>query len=174
MGEVTPYPARELNLVGPTHLDSTHDVSKFDCGKPALNDWLRNTAAGSEGATARTYVVCEGKLVVGYYCISTGIERGSQPPKFKRQQGLPKQIPVAIIGRLARDITYRGAGLGADLLSDGLKRIATAGETIGIRAVVVHVLDDESISFYIRHGFQRCSIGDRTFFLPIEAIIQAL
>src|ERR1019366_160874 len=103
MGEVTPHPrARGQKVTVPARLDASYDLSKFDCGKPTLNDWLRNVAAGSEGTTARTYVVCVENIVVGYYCISSGsIERKAMPSKFKRQQGIPNQTPVAIIGRLA-------------------------------------------------------------------------
>lgn len=163
------------NVTAPARLNTSHDVAKFDCGKQLLNEWLRNLASGSEGNTARTYVVCRENIVVGYYCISTGsIERNMHPPKFKRQQGLPNQIPVGIIGRIAVDLSYQGTGLGHDLLSDALKRVVSAAEIIGIRAVLVYALDDESIHFYIKNNFQHCPTGNRTFFLPIETIVQAL
>jgi GNAT superfamily N-acetyltransferase len=177
MGDVTPHPrTRGPKVTPPARLDTSHDFSKFDCGKQVLNDWLRNTASGSEGTTARTYVVCiENRVVVGYYCISTGsIERKALPAKFKRQQGIPNQIPVAIIGRLAVDFSYKRIGLGHDLLSDALKRVASAAEIIGIRAVLVHALDEESVPFYTEHKFQHCPTGDRTFFLPIETIVGSL
>ena len=32
----------------PVPLDSTHDVSRFDCGKQPLNDWLKERALQSE------------------------------------------------------------------------------------------------------------------------------
>jgi GNAT superfamily N-acetyltransferase len=176
MGEVTPHPrARGQKVIPPARLDTSHDLSKFDCGKPTLNDWLRNTASGSEGTTARTYVVCIENVVIGYYCISTGsIERKAMPTKFKRQQGIPNQIPVAIIGRLAVDLNFKGKGLGRDLLKDALKRVASAAEIIGIRAALLHALEEETVSFYEKIEFQRCPTGDRTFFLPIETIIGAL
>jgi GNAT superfamily N-acetyltransferase len=176
MGEVTPHPrARGQSILAPARLDPSHDFSKFDCGKPTLNDWLRNTASGSEGTTARTYVVCVKNQVVGYYCISTGsIERKSMPSKFRRQQGIPNQTPVAIIGRLAVDLNFSGNGLGKDLLNDALKRVASAAEIIGIRAVIVHALEEETTAFYEHLGFQRCPTGNRTYFLPIETIIGAL
>lgn len=175
MGEVTSITTEMRGLKPPARLNTSHDLSKFDCGKQVLNDWLRNTASGSEGTTARTYVVCSDNFVVGYYCISTGsIERKAIPTKFKRQQGIPNQIPVAIIGRLAVDLSQQGIGLGRDLLSDALKRVASAAEIIGIRAVLLHALDEETVPFYIKHKFQRCPTGDRTFFLPIETIIGSI
>jgi GNAT superfamily N-acetyltransferase len=120
--------------------------------------------------------VCEKKLiVVGYYCISTGsVERRDLPPKMKRAQGLPNQVPVAIIGRLARDETYIGKGLGKDLLRDAFGRILAASQIIGVRAVLVHALDEEAARFWKDHEFIECPIGSGTFYLPIETIASAI
>jgi GNAT superfamily N-acetyltransferase len=162
-------------LTAPTPMSSAHDVSRFSSGKPALDDWLRNNAAESEGRTARTNVVCEGNRVVGYYCISTGsVERGALPSKMKRARGMPNQIPIAIIGRLARDETYAGRGLGKDLLQDALRRILAASRIIGVRAVLVHALDAAAAKFWTDHEFIECPVGSRTFFLPIETIAGAV
>ncbi len=189
MGEVTPLSAaRGDQIIGPARLNSSHDVSKFDCGKPTLDEWLRKHALNSEGRTARTYVVCENNVtVIGYYCIATGsVERGDLPKRLK-SQGLPKQIPVAILGRLARDIRYRGTGLGPDLLRDAISRIIAASEIIGTRCILVHALDEEACEFYKRYQFiESPTAGQasttsasvpavlRTFFLPIETAISAL
>jgi predicted GNAT family N-acyltransferase len=176
MGEVTPLSAaRGDQITGPARLNSSHDVNKFSCGKPSLDDWLRSHALNSEGRTARTYVVCENNVtVIGYYCIATGsVERGDLPKRLKTH-GLPKQIPVAISGRLARDIRYRGSGLGTDLLRDAISRIIAASETIGIRSILVHALDDEASEFYKRYQFIEAPVGSRTFFLPIETATDAL
>jgi GNAT superfamily N-acetyltransferase len=157
-------------------LNSSHDFSKFNCGKPSLDEWLRHHALNSEGRSARTYVVCENNVtVIGYYCIATGsIERSALPGRLKRVQGLPGQIPVAILGRLARDLRYRGTGLGADLLRDAISRIIAASETIGIRCVLVHAIDDDACDFYKRYQFIEAPIGSRTFFLPMETAIDGL
>ena len=172
MGEVTPHPkARGGTLTAPAPFNSDlHDTRYFDCGKSPLNDWLRSQASKSEGKTARTYVACESNRVIGYYCIAAGsIERAALPSKIKKH-GLPNPIPVGIVGRLARDISYKGKGLGSDLLSDAIKRIVVASDIIGVRAVVVHALDSDSIPLYEKNGFLACPIGERTFFLPIETI----
>ena len=141
-----------------------------------LNDWLRNSASESEGRSARTYVVCaKDAVVVGYYCIATGsVERRALPSKLRRARGLPHQVPVAIIGRLARDQTYAGKGLGKDLLQDALRRILAAARIIGVRAVLVHALDDGAIQFWTDHEFIECPIGSRTFYLPLETVAAAI
>lgn len=175
MAEITKLPLAQGGLTAPTPLSPLHDLSKFVSGKPQLDEWLRNHALNSEGVTARTYVVCDNATVVGYYCISTGsVERRALPPKMKRAQGLPNQISVAIIGRLARDRSYKGKGLGLDLLKDALTRVLSASQIIGIRAVLVHALDEEASKFWRENEFIECPVDSRTFYLPIETIANAL
>jgi hypothetical protein len=150
-------------------------VAHFACGKGPLDDWLKTSAIESEGRTARTYVVCRKNIVVGYYCITMGsVERRALPPKLKRVQGIPNQVPVAIIGRLARQIGDEWRGLGSDLLKDALTRIVAAAEIIGVRAVLVHALDEEAEQFWKAYEFIECPVGSRTFYLPLETVIDAL
>jgi GNAT superfamily N-acetyltransferase len=163
------------SLVPPAPLSADHDLSRFDCGRAPLNDWLRERALDSEGRTARTYVVCEGSVVVGYYCIAAGsVERQALPSRLKRAQGLPGNIPVTIIGRLARDLRYRGTGLGRDLLRDALIRCLSASQVVGSRAVLTHALDEEAARFWTGCGFVESPIGSRTFFLAMERVVEAV
>jgi hypothetical protein len=174
VGKTAKHPATRGGLTAPARLSAAHDVSQFDCGKPPLDVWLKNSALESEGRTARTYVVCDGSVVIGYYCIANGsVERRALPSKLKRTQGLPNQIPVAIIGRLARHSETKWKGLGSDLLQDALTRITAAAEIIGVRAVLVHALDEQSAAFWKAAEFTECPIGSKTFYLPIETIVDA-
>jgi predicted GNAT family N-acyltransferase len=132
-------------------------------------------ALKSEGLSVRTYVACENNRVIGYYCIATGsVERKALPSKLKREQGIPNQIPVAIIGRLARDLAYRGTGLGLDLLQDALRRIVSASEIIGVRCVLAHAIDDHAAKFWKHNEFLEYPDASRTFFMPVERIVAAL
>lgn len=174
MAEIVDHPAKREGISPPALLNASHDCSAFDCGNVALNDWLKLRAFKGQGRTARTYVVCEGAKVIGYYCIlSGGIER-SELPKSLKEHGLPNHIPVAIIGRLARDLSYKGSGLGLDLLQDALTRVALASQTIGIRCVLAHAIDDKAARFWKDNEFIESPLGSRTFYLPIETIIDGL
>lgn len=164
---------RQTKLSPPVPLTADHDLSGFDCGEPVLNDWLQHRAMKNESRFSRTYVICDGNRVVAYFCISAGaVERAAAPGRVRRNA--PDTIPVSVIGRLAVSRDYAGRGLGADILSDALRRIALASQSIGIGAVLVHAKDDRAKRFYLACAeFIEYPADSRTLFLPIETVIAA-
>lgn len=174
MGKITRTShSQHAKLSPPVPLTADHDLTAFDCGEPALNDWLKQRALRNESRFSRTYVVCDGDRCVAYFCISAGaIERRSAPGKVRRNA--PDTIPISVIGRLAVSRDYAGRGLGADLLSDALRRIAVASQSIGIGAVLVHAKDQAAKEFYMACAeFIEYPADSRTLFLPIETVIAA-
>jgi GNAT superfamily N-acetyltransferase len=172
MGEVTPDPRRPpTKLSAPQPLTADHDLSGFDCGVPVLDEWLKHRALKNESRFSRTYVVCNGNRVVAYFSISAGaVERSAAPGKLRRNA--PDTIPVSVIGRLAVSRDHAGRGLGADVLSDALRRIAAASQSIGIGAVLVHAKDDQAKRFYRACAeFIEYPAESRTLFLPIETVV---
>lgn len=162
-----------MALSAPAPLASSHDLGAFDCGEPTLNNWLKHRALKNESRFSRTYVVCDGNRVVAYFCISAGaVERAAAPGGIRRNA--PDSIPVSVIGRLAVDQDYSGRGLGADILSDALRRIAIASQSIGMGAVMVQAKDDRAKRFYLACAeFQEFPEESRTLFLPIETVVAA-
>lgn len=165
--------ASSAKLLAPVPLSADHDLSDFDCGVPVLNDWLKQRALRNESRFSRTYVVCDGNRVAGYYCISAGaVERAAAPGKLRRNA--PASIPISTIGRLAVSQAYARRGLGSDLLGDALRRVALASQTIGIGAVLVQAKDAAAKGFYLsRAEFEEYPADSRTLYLPIETIVAA-
>ncbi|MGI8425275.1 MAG: GNAT family N-acetyltransferase [Actinomycetota bacterium] len=127
----------------------------FDCGRPALNDWLgRYALANQQASAATTFVVCDGEVVVGYYSLAVGaVDHVQAPPRVKK--GLARHpIPVVVLARLGVDRCYQGRKIGPGLLKDALLRTLGLTEQVGIRAVLVHAKDSEAASFYERFGFE--------------------
>ncbi|MGH6931113.1 MAG: GNAT family N-acetyltransferase [Dongiaceae bacterium] len=157
----------------PERLGAQHDFSAFQNGRhPSLDDWLRERSLASEGLSARTYVICatdRGKRVAGYYAISTAMEQRAALPSAKLRRGMPEQVPLLLIGRLAIDQGCQGRGLGTDLLADALRRCLAASEIVGARAIVAHAIDEDAIGFYRHHGFQLSPLGERVMLMPIES-----
>ena len=164
---------RRSGLSAPVPIAADHDLSAFDCGEPALNDWLRQRALGNESRFLRTYVVCDADRVIAYACIAAGaVERGAAPGRVRRNAH--DTIPVSIIGRLAVDKAWAGRGLGVDLLADSLRRIAGASHSIGIAAVLVQAKDERAKRFYMACAeFLEFPADSRTLFLPIETVVGA-
>ena len=172
MAEIADGPDRQTpQLSAPIPLDADHDQSTFDCGDAALNDWLRHRGLKNQNRFSRTYVVCAGTRVAGYYCIAAGsVERAAAPGKMRRNA--PDVVPVSVIGRLAVDRDFAGQGLGADLLSDALRRIRLAAQSIAIAAVLVQAKDEAARGFYLSCAeFIEFPEDSRTLFLPIETVV---
>lgn len=167
MGEIGP------RLRAPERLTAGHDLTRFDCGDAGLNDWLKRRALRNEGGSSRTYVVCAGNAVVGFYCLAAGaVIRAEAPGALRRN--MPEQVPVVLIGRLAVDTHHQGQGVAAGLLKDALLRALSIAETIGVRAILVHALNDRAAAFYARYGFEPCPVAPQTLLLPMETAAVAL
>lgn len=99
-----------------------------------MDGWLiRRARPHQASAASRTYVVCDGNRVVGYYALASGaLAQNASPGRFRRN--MPDPIPVVVLGRLAVDRNYQGRGLGRALFRDPAGRVAYAAEAIGIPA----------------------------------------
>jgi len=137
----------------PETLSSAHDLSTFDSGEPALDGWLRRRAEQNQTSGAsRTYVVCAGRKVIGYYTLAAGaVAHAEAPGRIRRN--MPNPVPVMVLGRLAVDKTFQDRGVGTGLLCDAVLRIVQAAEIAGIRAILVHAISENAKRFYERHGF---------------------
>jgi predicted N-acetyltransferase YhbS len=169
-------PAKHLGgprLGAPELLGDKHDRTNFNSGKAILDDWLRRRAGPSDGLSARTFVVCDGARVVGYYCLSAGgIIRADALKKLQRN--MPDPLPVIILGRLAVDAKYQGQRIGPGLLKDAILRVINISREVGVRGILVHALDDDAAAFYDKYRFLPCPVDPRTMILPIETAISAI
>jgi GNAT superfamily N-acetyltransferase len=101
-----------------------------------------------------TYVALSGATVVGYYALTTGSVHKHEGPK-RIAQGLANHpIGIVLLACLAVDQTCQGHGLGKALLFDGLTRIEEAADIVGVRAVMVHAIDDAARRFYQHFDFE--------------------
>ena len=178
MGIVEPLGGSRPAYSPPEPISAEHRLDRFECGKVALDEWLRAHALDNEDKASRTYVVTaqageDAGHVVAYYALAYGSVVRTEVPK-KIRQGLPNPVPVMVLGRLAVDRRHGGRGIGPSLLREAMQRTVQAAEIAGLRALIVHAIDDEAVGFYARYGFQVFPAGTRTLFLPIETLRQAI
>ncbi len=162
-------------LNSPVPLDATHDLSAFDCGVPALNNYLTKFALQTQrGQSARTDVATRGQRVVGYYTLAAASARREETPARVAKGLAAHPVPVILLARLAVDATEKGKGLGAGLLKDALLRAVAAADIVGCRAVMVHAKDEGARAFYERFGFEPSPTDPLRLFLPMKDIKAAL
>jgi GNAT superfamily N-acetyltransferase len=77
-------------------------------------------------------------------------------------------VGVIVLARLAVDITQQGKGLGTALLQDALRRSEQAADAIGVRAVLVHAINESARSFYLRFGFSPTVLDDLRLILIMK------
>jgi len=82
-------------------------------------------------------------------------------------------VGVILLARLAVDHTQQGKGLGKALLFDAL-RTEEAADIIGVRAVLVHAIDDAARRFYGHFNFDASPIDPFQLMLLLKDLRKAL
>jgi GNAT superfamily N-acetyltransferase len=161
-------------ISAPQKLSSDHDLYQFECGEPALDDWLRRRALqNEESGASRTYVVCAGKRVVGYYALAVGaVAHVGAPGRIRRN--MPDPVPVMVLGRLAVDQSAQGQNIGHGLLRDAILRTIQAAEIAGIRAILVHAISERAKQFYVRSGFTPSPVDPMTLMITVAEATRSL
>jgi GNAT superfamily N-acetyltransferase len=163
----------EQPLSAPEKLRAEHDLSDFECGEPTLDDWLRRRALqNEESGASRTYVVCAGQQVAGYYALAVGAVAHSEAPgRVKRN--MPDPVPVMIIGRLAVHKDFQGRKIGPGLLRDAVLRTLQAAKIAGVRAILVHAISERARSFYENCGFSPSPMDPMTLMITVPEAVKA-
>jgi GNAT superfamily N-acetyltransferase len=155
-------------LTAPARIDASHDLTRFDCATPDLNDWLvRQALKNEESGASRTYVVCHGGMVIAYYCLAAGAVNRAEAPK-RMQRNMPNPVPVMVLGRLGVDRRYQGQGIGRAILRDAIQRVLHAAEIVGIKAVLVHAISQGARRFYLAQDFLESPMNPMTLCLELE------
>jgi len=155
-------------ITAPEPISTSHLTEPFSCSTPVLDEWLKRRALKNEGADAsRTFVVCHGKQVIGYYALATGsVGHHEAPGKLRRN--MPDPIPVMVLARLAVDQAWKGTGVGRALLKDAVLRTLTVSRHAGLKALLVHAISDEAKRFYTYHGFIESPLDPMTLMLSLQ------
>ncbi len=158
-----------LRLDAPEPLGAAHSVAAFDCGEPALDEWLKRRALANQlSGASRTFVVTgpEG-LVYGYYAMAAGAVSHQQATSAVRRN-MPDPVPVMVLARLAVDRRAQGIKLGASLLQDAVNRAVAVSQNAGVRALLAHALHERAKAFYEHYGFQSAPLHPMTLMLRLN------
>jgi GNAT superfamily N-acetyltransferase len=163
-----------VTLAPPKLLTEAHELSGFSCGVPSLDDWLMRRALPNQASGAsRTFVLCDGEKLAGYYALASGgVHVIEATGRFRRN--MPDPIPVAVLGRLAVGRAYQGKGIGRALFRDAGLRVLHAAGSIGIRGILVHALSDDARAFYLALGFDPSPFDPMTLMITLADLRAAL
>ena len=116
--------------------------------------------------------------VLGYYALNghavatddLGADRPGELPT-------PQPIPALYLSMIAVDRSWQGKGLGSDLAVDALSRALNVSGDVGLKLVVLDVIDDggdeafsRRMEFYRRLGFRSFQDRPERMFITIGTI----
>lgn len=166
-----------MNITIPYQIEAltkAHKREGFSCGVLALDRYLQQQARqDAEKFVAVPFVLVNAPNteVLGYYTLSACVIDVSQiPPELAKRLPRYKQLPVTLLGRLARDEGMKGKGAGELLLMDALARALQATKSVASMAVVVDAKDAKAEAFYQAYGFAIVQDEPRRLFLSMTMI----
>lgn len=156
-------------------ISSDHDRSRFSCGVPALDHYLREQATQDMRRLVSSCFLLIDKSsgrIAGYYTLAaTSVLADDLPADTLKKLPRYPVLPAALIGRLAIDQAYRRQGLGGLLLADAALRILHGD--VKAFAIVVDAKDESSVAFYRTQGFQPLASQPMSMFLPLATFQKA-
>jgi len=157
-----------------------HDRAGFSCGVEQVDNFFRKTANKlTKADNLRVFVLSDREgNVLGFHALNAhSVDYGELPPRFARNRPGHGRIPAAYISMIGVDERHQGHGYGADLLVDGLTRIAQAAEALGIAGVMLDVLDcgdaqkvERRKRLYQGYGFTPLLSNPLRLFLPMATV----
>jgi GNAT superfamily N-acetyltransferase len=152
-----------------------HRRELFACESPELTEFLRKRARKEMQARASACFVlvpeADPGRVVGYYTLSqTSIVLEHLPAALVKRLPRYPQLGATLIGRLARDLAWKGRQVGRLLLIDALRRCVRHSAEVGAVVVATDPKDDKSRAFYETHGFR--GLDEHRMFIPMSELIE--
>ena len=153
-------------------LSEQHHRATFSCGNQALDEYFRGDPIRqdvSRRVTNAFVLTPDGKSVAGFYTLSPiSILSVDLPPSLAKK--LPRRpIGATLIGRMGRELSLRGKGVGEMLLVDALHKAWQASKLVSSWAAVVDAKQG-SRDFYIKNEFIPFATQPDRLFLMMKKI----
>ena len=158
-----------------------HNRASFSCGTIRLDNFLKRSARKHQsGDFTRVWVATEDGWdeILGYYALNAhSLESEGLPPSLTKHAPRSGSIPTAYLSMIAVDRRHQGRGIGRILLVDAMTRVAAAADQIGLKAVVLDVIEDggpditeKRLAFYAGMGFLSLPARPSRMFISISTV----
>ena len=149
-----------------------HDRTRFDCGVPELNSFLKATARQhSDKGISRTFVLSDQeKPILGYFTLTLCEVRMEHLPATYAKKYPQHGLPAVRLARLAVSRKYQRKGYGGLLLAEAIHRTVLIAEQAGLIGLFVDAKDECAHKFYERYGFVSLPGHPLQLFLPLETL----
>ena len=155
-----------------------HDRASFDCGEPALNEFLRRHARQShDKGAAKTFVAVsqlDGRPVLGFYSLCPASLEYARTPEIVRKGLARHDLPVFRLARLAVNRAHQGHGLGGQLLLAAGRRCLLAAAEIGGVAILIDAMNERAAAWYASYGAVPLADAPLSLLLPLATVRAAL
>lgn len=163
---------RAIELLG-----KQHDRDRFDCGKEALNLFLKQIARQHiQKGVSRTFVLVDTEqpdIIIAFFTL-TLCEVRVDKFSAKLFKKYPSKIPGVKLARLAVDQAYQKQGIGEVLIIEAMQRALIVAENAGGIGLFVDAKDESAKTYYSRYGFVSLKDTSLELFLPLSVIQQML
>lgn len=153
-----------------------HNRDTFDCGVPALNDFLAKRASQSaKRSITKTWVLVDSQNpsdIIGFYTLEYGTVVS---PSGSKLTTYPHPLAVLKLVRMAVSIRHQKKGFGEQMLIEVIKKTARTAYPDSIAPVIGLFVDPKegAETFYENYGFTSVDTGDgQHLWLPINSCIE--
>jgi GNAT superfamily N-acetyltransferase len=155
-----------------------HDRVSFDCGEPALNEFLRRHARQShDKGAAKTFLAIansDSKTILGFYSLCPASLEYARTPEIIRKGLARHDVPAFRLGRLAVNRPVQGQGLGGQLILAAGRRCLRAATEVGGVALLIDANNERAAKWYSSYGAIPLTDAPLSLLLPLATVHSVL
>ncbi|WP_430440134.1 GNAT family N-acetyltransferase [Shinella sp.] len=149
----------------------SHDRQSFDCGDPAMNDFLRRYARQShEQNASKTFCaidVATSNRVLGFYTLAPSAVAHEDVPASMTKGLAQHEVSGFKLARIATDVTVAGLGLGGQLLAAAALRCLRIASEAGGVLLIIDAKGERAAQWYASYGAEPLQSRPLTLAMPL-------
>lgn len=149
----------------------SHDRQSFNCGDPAMNDFLRRYARQShEQNASKTFCAIDAATpnrVLGFYTLAPSAVAHEEVPGSMTKGLAQHEVSGFKLARIATDITVAGHGLGGQLLAAAALRCLRIASEAGGVLLIIDAKGERAAQWYASYGAESLQSRPLTLVMPL-------